>query len=84
MNGLRIRICLVVLSNFHVQSIFIRVTGYFILIFKVLNHFLEYFFEELVTVGEAPTDFVLLTKEQLHMCYKGFLWPPGHASYPRS
>ena len=28
-NGLRIRIRLVVLSNFHVQSIFIRVTVYF-------------------------------------------------------
>ena len=38
-NGLRIRIRLVVLSNFHVQSIFIRVTDYFILIFKDLNHF---------------------------------------------
>ena len=25
-NGLRIRICLVILSNFHVESIFIRVT----------------------------------------------------------
>ena len=34
-NGLHIRIRLVVLSNFHVQSIFIRVTVYFILIFKV-------------------------------------------------
>ena len=33
--GLRIRIRLVVLSNFHVQNIFIRVTVYFILIFKV-------------------------------------------------
>ena len=39
MNGLRIRIRLVVLSNFHVESIFIRVTDYFILIFKVLIHF---------------------------------------------
>ena len=29
-NGLRIRIRLIVLSNFHVQSIFIRVTDYFI------------------------------------------------------
>ena len=38
-NGLCIRIRLVVLSNFHVQSIFIRVTDYFILIFKDLNHF---------------------------------------------
>ena len=38
-NRLRIRIRLVVLSNFHVQSIFIRVTDYFILIFKVLYHF---------------------------------------------
>ena len=35
-NGLRIRIRLVVLSNFHVQSIFIRVTDYLLLIFKVL------------------------------------------------
>ena len=33
-NGLRIRTRLVVLSNFHVQSIFIRVTVYFLLIFK--------------------------------------------------
>ena len=32
-NGLRIRIHLVVLSNFHVQSFFIRVTYYFILFF---------------------------------------------------
>ena len=30
MNGLRIRIRLVVLSNFHVQSIFVRVMDYFI------------------------------------------------------
>ena len=44
-NGLRIRIRLVVLSNFHVQSIFIRVTDYFILIFKVLNHFLNYYYK---------------------------------------
>ena len=28
-------------------------------------------------MGEAPTDFVLLTKEQLHMCYKGFCGPPA-------
>ena len=40
-NGLRIRIRLVVLSNFHVQSIFICVTDYFILIFKVVTNFLE-------------------------------------------
>ena len=38
-NGLRIRIRLVLLSNFHVQSIFIRATDYFILIFKYLIHF---------------------------------------------
>ena len=38
-NGPRIRIRLTVLSNFRVQSIFIRVTDYFILIFKDLNHF---------------------------------------------
>ena len=38
-NGLRIRIRLVVLSNFHVQSFSIRGTDYFILIFKDLNHF---------------------------------------------
>ena len=37
-NGLRIRIRLVVLSNFHVQSIFIRATDYLILIFKDLNN----------------------------------------------
>ena len=30
-----------------------------------------------MTVGEAPTDFVLLTREQLHMCYKGFFGPPA-------
>ena len=35
MNGLRIRIRLVVLSNFHVQSIFIRAMDYFITIFKL-------------------------------------------------
>ena len=39
-NGWRIRIRPVVLSNFHVQSIFIRATDYFILICKVLKHFL--------------------------------------------
>ena len=38
-NGLRIRIHLVVLSNFHVQSFSIRATVYFILILKDLNHF---------------------------------------------
>ena len=38
-NKLRTRIRLVVLSNFHVQSIIIRVTDYFILIFKDLNNF---------------------------------------------
>ena len=42
-NGLRIRIRLVVLSNFHVQSIFIRVTDYFLLILKDLNHFQDLF-----------------------------------------
>ena len=41
-NGLRIRIPLVVLSNFHVQSIFIRATDYLIRIFKVLNHFFNF------------------------------------------
>ena len=35
-NGLRIRIRLVVLSNLHVQSFFIRVMDYFILIYKDL------------------------------------------------
>ena len=38
-NGLCIRIRLVILSNFHVQSFFIRATTYFILILKDLNHF---------------------------------------------
>ena len=38
-NGMRIRIHLVVLSNFHVQSFSIRATVYFILILKDLNHF---------------------------------------------
>ena len=38
-NGECIRIHLVFLSNFHAQSIFIRVTVYFILILKDLNHF---------------------------------------------
>ena len=38
-NGLRIRIRLVVLSNFHVQSFVIRATVYFILILKDLTHF---------------------------------------------
>ena len=42
-NRLRIRIRLVVLSNFHVEIIFIRVTDYFILIFKDLNHFQDLF-----------------------------------------
>ena len=40
MLGLRIWIRLVILSNLHVQSIFIRVTDYFMSIFKVLIHFL--------------------------------------------
>ena len=42
-NGLRIRIRLVVLSNFHVESIFIRATVYFLLIFKVSKHFLNHY-----------------------------------------
>jgi hypothetical protein len=41
-NGVRIRICLVVLSNFHVQSILIRATVYFILNLKDLNKFWNY------------------------------------------
>ena len=36
-NGPCIRISLVVLSNSHIQSIFIRATDYFVLIFKVLK-----------------------------------------------
>ena len=43
MNGLRIRIRLVVLSNFHVQSFFIRAMVYFILTLKDLNHFYDLF-----------------------------------------
>lgn len=39
MNGLRIRIRLVVLSNFHVRSFLIRATVYFILMLKDLNQF---------------------------------------------
>ena len=42
-NGLRIRIRLVVLSNFHVQSFFIGATVYFLLILKDLNHFQDLF-----------------------------------------
>ena len=42
-NRLRIWIRLVVLSYFHVQSFSIPATVYFILIFKVLNHFLNYY-----------------------------------------
>ena len=38
-NGMRIRIRLVVLSNFHVQSFFIRATVCFILFLKDLNYF---------------------------------------------
>ena len=38
-NELRIRIRLVVLSNFHVQSFSIGATVYFLLILKDLNHF---------------------------------------------
>ena len=41
-NGLRIRIRHVVLSNFHVQSFFIRATVYFILILKDLIIFRIY------------------------------------------
>ena len=37
---------------------------------------MEFLFLKPVTVGEAPTDFVLLTKEQLHRRYKGFLRAP--------
>ena len=40
-NGPRIRIRLVVLSNFHVQSFSIRATVYFLLILKGFNHLLE-------------------------------------------
>ena len=40
-NRLRIRVRLVVLSNFHVQSFSIRDTDYLILIFKDLIHFLN-------------------------------------------
>ena len=47
-NMLRIWIRLVVLSNFHVQSFSTRVTDYFILIFKVLIHFLIYFNSKLM------------------------------------
>ena len=43
-NGLRIWIRLVVLSNFHVQSIFIRATVYFILIFKDFIQFITYYY----------------------------------------
>ena len=43
MNGLRIRIRLVVLNNFHVQSFFIGATVYFLLILKDLNHFQDLF-----------------------------------------
>ena len=39
-NGLRIRIHLVFLSNFHIENFLNRVTVYFLLIFKVLVHFL--------------------------------------------
>ena len=28
-------------------------------------------------MGEAPTDFVLLTTEQLHLCYVGLLGTPA-------
>ena len=41
-NGLHIRIRLVVLSNFHVESISIRGTVYFILILKDLIIFIIY------------------------------------------
>ena len=41
-NGLRIRIRLVILSNFHVQSFSIRATVYLIFILKDLNHFRIY------------------------------------------
>ena len=40
-NGLCIRIRLAFLSNFHVQSILIRATVYFKLIFKVLKQYSE-------------------------------------------
>ena len=46
-------------------------------VYSLINEVLHVFFEELVTVGEAPTDFVLLTTEQLHLCYIGFLGPPA-------
>ena len=44
-NGLRIRICLVVLSNFHVLSFSIRATVYFILILKDLIIFRFFFYK---------------------------------------
>ena len=46
-------------------------------VYSLINEVLHVFFEELVTVGEAPTVFVLLTTEQLHLCYIGFLGPPA-------
>src|SRR3954468_1412338 len=42
-NMLRIRNRLVILSNFHVQRFSTRATVYFLLIIKVLNHFLNYY-----------------------------------------
>ena len=42
-SGLRVRIRLVVLSNLHVESIFIWATVYFLLILKDLNHFQDLF-----------------------------------------
>ena len=53
MNGLRIRIRLVVLSNFHVENIFIRVTVFF-MNFQRLNHFLELF--QLTEITEKEYD----------------------------
>ena len=45
-NGLRIQIRLVVLSNFHLQSIFIQVTIYFILIYKALFNLWIYLYSQ--------------------------------------
>ena len=47
MNGSYIRIRLVILSNFHVENIFIRVIDYFILIFKGLSILWNYLLFEL-------------------------------------
>ena len=71
-NGLRIRIRLVVLSNLHVQSIFIRATDYFLLIFKVLISVWNYFNSKIeVKMLQVPSSVYTYVYLEADMWAKG-------------